>query len=397
MMLRFPKPIPGLLQTALALLMLLLSGCIEEELLTEHGQSSGVGGGSVNGLGVLANMLEQSDWKVSAWMMLSPKLERADVIVWAPDDFSAPPEEVQYWLDDWLFQSGKTLVFIGRDYDAAPGYWAEAVKLAPAESKAWYGDQELQAINDQNAQAITTLTNDHAPDWFTLDPSQPETQVRKLGGPWARGVDPKKASVWRRTRLIPDTENLEEASLQTLLTDGGGDPLVSQVTITSWEGSIPSRAIYIENGSFLLNAALVNRENRKLAAKLVEQLGPPGRVVFLESGPGGPSIHDRDPTPTPPSGLALLGVWPIGATLAQLGLLGLVVALVRWPILGVPRRLPAESLTDFSEHVSALGRLLAATKDNTYAYSLIQKFRHKLIDSRTSPPAAPPGPPSKPA
>lgn len=383
---------------ALAAALLLLSGCVQEELRTEHGQSSGVGGGSVNGLGVLANMLEQADWKVSAWMMLSPKLERADVIVWAPDDFEAPSEDVQYWLDNWLYEPGKTLVYIGRDYDAAPAYWAEAVKLAPAESKAWYGDKELQAINEQNAQTPTKLSNEEAPGWFRLDPTQPEARVSKLGGPWARGVDAKQASIWRRTRLIPVTENLgEEVSIKPLLTDGGGDSLVVEATIPTREGATPARMIFIENGSFLVNAALVNKENRKLSARLIERLGTPGRVVFLESGRGGPSIHDQDPTPTPPSGLALLGVWPIGATLAQLGLLGLVVAMVRWPILGVPRRLPAESLTDFSEHVSALGRLLAATKDRSYAYSLIQKFRHKLSDTPNSPPAAPPGPPNQPA
>ncbi len=46
-----------------------------------------------------------------------------------------------------------------------------------------------------------------------------------------------------------------------------------------------SQLLVVANGSFLLNAMLVNHEHRKLAGKLVDAIGPGGRdVVFLESG-----------------------------------------------------------------------------------------------------------------
>ena len=46
-----------------------------------------------------------------------------------------------------------------------------------------------------------------------------------------------------------------------------------------------SQLLVVSNGSFLLNAMLVNHEHRKLAGKLIDTIGPGGRdVVFLESG-----------------------------------------------------------------------------------------------------------------
>ena len=127
-----------------------------------------------------------------------------------------------------------------------------------------------------------------------------------------------------------------------------------------------SQLLVVSNGSFLLNATLVNHEHRKLAGKLVDTIGPKAcDVVFLESGElktaqppgpnpaGGPSpspfgsspdeqarptrqqaagneplIRRTDPVPEMPNGLELFLQWPtnwIGLHFALVGILFLLL------------------------------------------------------------------------
>ena len=77
--------------------------------------------------------------------------------------------------------------------------------------------------------------------------------------------------------------------------------MVFRVTDDKW-GDGENQIIVVTNGSLVLNYPLVNHENRKLAAKLIEQCGKPDKVVFVESEPGGPTVLDKEPTggfPTP--------------------------------------------------------------------------------------------------
>jgi hypothetical protein len=104
----------------------------------------------------------------------------------------------------------------------------------------------------------------------------------------------------------------------------------------------------------------VNHENRKLAGKLIEAVGEPVEVVFLESGPGGPPI---DPPYTDNSLWTLFQAWPLGAILLQLAAVGVIFCFARWPIFGRPKQPPPESTADFAKHVAAVGQLLARTKE----------------------------------
>ena len=191
-----------------------------------------------------------------------------------------------------------------------------------------------------------------------------------------------KIGIERNSGIVPD-----EAA-EVLLATGSGDPLVSETVFQwfdeeydqewqDWEDTYmkPSKLIVVENGSFLLNLPLVNHEHRKIAGKLVDHVGPPSkRVVFLQSYAGGPPVRDADPTQGP-SGLALFGIWPLSGILAHLALLGLVYAAARWPIFGVPKEIPPDSLTDFSAHVSALGQLLQETRNSAYARTTLLNYR----------------------
>jgi hypothetical protein len=367
-------PLRGKQKSAFCLLLLLglLSGCHEKDIRTVYGMRSGYGVKSVNGTSVFGQMLDDAGHRVRSWQLLSPSLEAADVIVWFPDESGPPSPDVVAWFDDWLQYSygDKTLIYVGRAYDAEKLYWARTQALAPARLKGQYSQKLAQAPRESLAGRNKPTAGD-AEGWFSISLPKRAKRVAKLGGPWSKGIDAKKTTIEHSQVISP------EEGFGILLDDGSGHPLVSKWTYEAdeveWTEN-DSRLIVIENGSFLLNAALVNHENRKLAGRLIAELGEGGKkVVFLESN-ANPTISDTDPSNSPPTGLELFRIWPIGAVLAQVAALGLVFALARFPIFGVPRRLERPSLTDFGKHVAALGRLLAATRDRAYADGLLKKY-----------------------
>ena len=122
------------------------------------------------------------------------------------------------------------------------------------------------------------------------------------------------------------------------------------------------------NGSLVLNGPLVNHEHRKLAGMLVGQVGPPRKtVVFLESGPGGPPIANKDPRLTFPGPMEIFHVWPANWILLHLLVLGVLLCFFRYPLFGRPREPKPEATSDFGKHIDALASLLSRTGDLTYA------------------------------
>ncbi|MEM6798286.1 MAG: hypothetical protein AAF589_02115 [Planctomycetota bacterium] len=378
---------------ALAALAMLSAGCSVPDYLNEvYGMRSRGGADSVNGTAVLAEMFEAAGHDVRSWRLMSPSLEKADVIVWFPDDFETPSADAIVWLEEWLFynDSAKTLIFVSRDYDAGELYWRSAKPMSPAPQQPEFAKRLGSSKASFAQQRGSAPAGELCSDWFTLDRRNPKRKVKGLAGPWASGVDASKAAIEHRRFVQPG----DEADI--LLADGKGHALVSEVIYefedNYWNNPAPdagdSRIIVVENGSFLLNAALINHEHRKLAGKLVDHVGQPELdVVFLESD-ASPLVQDEDPSEGPPTGFRLFGVWPIGGVLAQLAALGLVFAAARWPIFGVPRKLDQPSLTDFGRHVTALGRLLAATRDRAYAYAQLRAYFQAGAGEENHPAAA---------
>ena len=385
-----PPPVkpqgPQTLLIALTAGAILLAGC-GTNINTTYGRRSGGGAASVNGTAVLGEMFKKSGHDVHSWTSLSPSLSEADVIVWAPDDFDPPSARTQAWLNDWLRTSWdkKTLIYIGRDFDAAENYWAFAEQVAPTDQKREVSRRRTIAKNRHLKKRAFLCKTVEWPGWFSIDTTTPPQSITTLSGPWAKGINTDKIQIERHSQLIPKENS------RTLLADGNGSPLVSEIPFSGggqldWEKwdaenvSDPSRLIVVENGSFLLNLPLVNHEHRKLAGNLVAEIGQPKKqVVFLQSHPGGPEVHDSDPSEQPPSGFDLFTVWPLNGVLVHLAALGFVFALARWPIFGLPRRLPPAALTDFGHHVTALGELMAKKGDNEQAHTMLKNYRHTVL------------------
>jgi hypothetical protein len=354
---------PNLWQV-LAVSIVLVAGC-RPVLETGYGRREDPGyAKSVNGTAVLGEMMRQRGHQLFSWPRLSPHLaQRADTIVWFPDDTEPPSKDVQHWLEDWLnIQPGRTLVYVLRDFDAELQYWDAVHGAAPADQQRLIAKQRTHALNAQDRGRIAAPTH-HA--WFHTDEVRRARIVRELNGHsrWLKGIDVAKTHIEVNARL-----HVRPEAVPVLGSDAG--VLVSQQILGR------GQLILVANGSFLLNLPLVNHEHRKLAGRLIDVLGPGIRnVAFLESSPGGPPIEKDAPQAGPPSGLALFGVWPLNWILGHLVALGMLYAFSRWPIFG-PARIPApEPASDFGRHVAALAEHLRRTGDEAYAQTQVERFR----------------------
>ena len=376
---------------AIAAVLLIIVGVVlawrrDETLPTIYGKRrGGEATRSVNGTAVLADLFRKAGFRVTTMTRFSPRLNKYHVIVWFPDDFEPPDKDHREFLESWLKESGNTLVYVGRDYDAAMDYWNHIARDAPPEYQQEILRRQSEARADWEAQRSRMPTNEYA-RWFTVRRDEKARRAEELSGPWTEGIDAKQVNLHLEGRLaLPDygdAHTLDDSEppdgIDTLLASAG-EALVFRLTNDvddedeNWVGG---QIIVVNNGSFLLNYPLVNHEHRKLAAKLIEECGEAGdKVVFVESEAGGPKIVEKEPTGNMPTALELLKVWPLNAILLHVAVLGLVLCLARSPIFGRPRELAVDSPSDFGKHVAALGKLLAQTKDRNYAHARLMQYR----------------------
>lgn len=345
----------------------LFVGC-SHQIEGKYGERTGPGAGvSVNGTAVLGKMFEEAGHRVSSWDVLSPRLmNKADCIVWFPDDFEPPETKVREWLEEWLAGDwDRTLIYVGRDFDAEPWYWEHVLPDAP-EDKVEAIRHRLLVTQKRYERDREKLPTSEDCDWFALDSKPPLRQVRSLEGDsaWVEGIDAAKLEIELRSRLSPP-------KTAEVLLKSGDDVLVSR------EDKDDSRLIVVANGSFLLNLPLVNHEHRKLAAKLIAEIGPEKRrVVFLESRAGGPPIRDDDASAAR-TGMEVFTIWPTNWILLHLAILGILFCFSRWPIFGRPWEPPTADAADFGRHVDALADLLRRSHDRDYAESRVLNYRQK--------------------
>ncbi len=359
---------------------LLAAGC-DEDLNTIYGQRQGFGGGSVNGTAVFAEMFEKAGHTVVSMRQLSPRLrKRAEVIVWAPDNFDPPSDEVRDWLEKWLAEgNGRTLIYVGRDFNAAPWYWEKVAPKAPAALQPEIARRRQLAQMFYDIERSTTTPVQSCP-WFTIDRSNKPHSVQGLEGgaqlegdaQWTGAIDGSKLDVRLHGRIVP-------ASDAVVLLKSKNDVLVSSRPIGK------GRLIVVANGSMVLNGPLVNHEHRKLAGMLVGEIHPPRKtVVFLESRSGGPPIVNKDPRLAFPGPMEIFHVWPANWIFLHLLALGVLFCFFRFPLFGRPREPKPESTSDFGKHIDALASLLARTRDYAYAtarLAIYQQTKERVKES----------------
>ena len=415
------------------------AGCLEQPLIDEYGKrtTTTFEPQSVAGTKVLAMMFEQAGHQVSTREVLSPRLNNFQTLVWFPDDILPPSLAERAYLENWLRESpGRTVVYVGRDFDAASHYW-RIIRAQQSKADMRVVDRRLNESIQRHLRLRGGLAPEEYVTWFNLRTDQPVYRAQHLQGPWAEGVDGAATeidlltrfdvptpealarhkakptvrpatTVWRagafrpaprqrRAATAPGNSgspslNTAQASVMDVISDARfdvllatdrGDPLVTRCGGLPNFASASSRAaesqlLVVTNGSFLVNVGLVNHEHRKLAARLIEQCGPPGSVAFLESSAGGIEIRQMESEQPKANGFELFQVFPLNVILLHLIAAGIVVCFVRLPIFGRPKKLLPESTTDFQKHLVAAGELLSWSQDSEFARDKIEIYRQKV-------------------
>lgn len=351
----------------LPLLLLGLAGC-GGTVDTSYGRSHSR---SVNGTGAFAGLFRAGGHEVRTAYRLTDELsDWADVIVRFSPLPGPPPREEAQWYDAWLDGgTGNRLVYVPRDYDAAPEYWSRALAglpgAAPPRLRERIESARAEAVGWEN-HLPSHATAVAPPDrWFAAEGGAAARVCGRLSGPWAQGVEPSRAGLTRHETL---------KSKGAVLLEGDGKPLV-----LSLERDDGSRALVVASGTFLLNLPMVEPARAPLAKRVIDwscfddetesAATRPRRVAFVE---GSFVTGDRSAGPSP---LDLLQVAPIGRVAAQLLALGLVGCLARAPRLGRPRPTEPSGADRPVAHAEALGALLARTRQSREAASILDAYR----------------------
>ncbi len=421
-----------------ALCLCAAAGCSRpaQKLTTDYGRRRGDAASSVNGLSVLASMFESAGHRVNSRSNAGSGIGELNVIVWAPNTFTPPTKEERRLIEAWLREkSGRTFVYIGRDFDAAPAYWSQVRNQAkPADFTT--AAREAAFAESAHDTARTAMPTSEDAKWFVVHRNRPRTRVANFAGDWSTDIDAAQANIVLQGQLdlpsknaaadhkaeakadedanhesddeLSDKEAAEDEPKEeseanaadaeseaddydedmdlyfdVLLaalppgetsdaSDDGevvaGAPLVTRVSSAPWGDS---QLIVITNGSFLLNLPLVNHQHRKLAGRLIEGCGEPGRVVIWEADSfRAVSGGDDD--------WSILKTWPLNFIMPHMAVLGMLYLLWRFPIFGLAHTLRPAPTSDFGKHIDALGKLTAATGDAGYAQRKLAEYRERV-------------------
>ena len=340
------------------------------DIETVYGYRAAMDGrSSVNGTAVFAEMFEQAGHRVFSRGTLSPKLkQRAECIAWFPDRFEPPSADTCRWLEEWLQeQPERTLIYVGRDFDAAIYYWEHIKPNVPKNQRVEIQRRLSEAKKEFDSDRVAAGPAATVPpldsEWFTFESKPKHRKVRSLESSeaWCDGIDAAKLEIELHGRMKPGDD-------ATVLLESQGDMLVSRQAVGE------SRLFVVANGSFLLNLPLVNHEHRRLAGKFVEQIGPaPQTVVFLESSWRDPPIVSSDGT-SGGSSAEIFCIWPTNWILIQLAAVGIIFCFWKVPVFGPTRRRQQQSLSDFGRHIDAVGELLELSGDEVFAHERLQQY-----------------------
>lgn len=365
-----PRPAPRSLPLVALAAVLGVAGC-SDEVETEYGRATGR---SINGTNAFADLLRQRGHTIRPAVRYTESLgEWARVIVrFAPHPGPPDPAEA-LWLREWLDGGAdRRLVYVVRDYTADAEFWARMLAALPADAPRADRDR-LQARLDASRQATPTpprpkVATEEGREWFATEPVDPKQPAAvavagRLEGPWAEGVDAGAAALPVRESIRAEEDD------PVLLADDGRDLVVALAFRD--EPAEGGDALIVANAAFLLNAGLLNRARRPLAARAADWLGDaPANVAFVE---GSYVLHEGADSNVSP--FHLLAVSPFNWVTAHLGAFGILLCLALAASIGRPRPEPPDSTERPSAHPIALGALLARTRQVAVAEDLIATYR----------------------
>lgn len=386
---------------------------------------------SLNGLGVFRKMWESTGAKCLTPKKLSPRLESMDVIVLVGQSFSPPGRAARDWLEQWLSRdSGRTVVYFGRDFNADVYYRTRTLDVLPVDEKK-QGQRFLakRKASDFSSQ-VRQISESTFCRWFYMDIDTNRRSFKRFTGPWASGLDelegewpvgvtllPPRSGNWNKRKpswltappatnplapassfadredtdatIVRSTWEVDEldtdekwaaeleaaASAEVLLASDDDTPLVYSLSDSEFAGS---KILIVANGAPMLNGSLVDPLHQRIGEQIVEYCGPANRVALVAYDQLGFLITNTAEQDASAVGLELFTVWPMSAITMTATFLGIVICAYLMPILGRAQPLRRPSVTDFGMHVESLGQMMMQTQDVNYAKTTIEEYFRKV-------------------
>ncbi len=342
-----------------------------------YAESHGRAGQNIAGTKLLADTFRQHGAEVTSSRLFGQLVAQANVVVWCPSSGRLPQSATCQLFEEWFTRSpGRTIVWVGRDYDSTLAYWRRCYDEAAADPSAPAEEQlkirrylaRAQSAHAKNNGAPTGVgmprPSQEVCDWFELQLNRQPRDAMSLKGPWSPLLQGVKYPPRVTNRLTP-VDFAPEHETQLLADDE--DVLIFELTKRHWNGG---RLILVANASMFLNLPLVQKQNQDLADQLVRGCPNSGRVVFLHTS--------RDPHFVKGAEthflLRLLVTDPFRWIFMHLSVLGLVLCMTMFPRLGRPNARGDAHESDFGRHVLALGRILASVADKEHAFALRRKY-----------------------
>ncbi len=362
-----------------------LGGC-RQELKTGYGRAYGSDySTSVNGTVVFQEMVKAAGHKVDRYRKISPRWENYQTVVWFPDGFAPPPQDVIDKIEEWLATGfDRTLVLVARDFDASIVYWDRLKVKSDSGIEESLDRGYAEAVTSHlSAKYFEELEKEDC-DWYNLV-NHPFARATELDGTLAEGIDDQAAAVYYSALPLPgdviDSGEFGDYQVEVLLTVDG-IPMVYSLQKEFW--STGSRIILVGNGSFLLNLPLANEQNRMLANNLIGKMDEPQfvpeDVLFIESTEK-IAISEHD-SPEVHSKWSWITREPLRYIVPNVLFWCLLACFVYFPIFGRPRKTKTASTANFGDHIQALGQLIRKAKRPDIPKSWIDEYRRRTPHSK---------------
>jgi hypothetical protein len=370
---------------------------------------------SLNGFGLLTQLLRQRGHQVARTKILTRQIENADVLFWIHQGAKLPDDQAVELLDDWMDRGGR-VVFLGNDYDATLDYW-RAVYLASGqgdrELARWVYRNQLRQELDFSIDPLEFVLSEErrylagqSNRWMTVVGEEPpqigswtgaaDEDAWQLGLWEPEGVGPSEGEaapplIWVRTWLRPASDG---ARVVADVAKGDRRVPVMWIEQTAGRAGRPGRDLWvISSPIFLNNFGILQAKNEKLREEFLDQMSPYPRILFLETGPG-PVLLSTTPDDRIDRPWAWMSQPPFPLFALHAMLLAVVFCFARFPVFGRAKRVEFRPRNDFGQHLVEVGRLLRSRKLEAFAREKLQQYRHvtgRVHRRRSGPPPEPPG------
>ncbi len=384
-------------------------------LATHYGDSSGRNGEqSLNGFGAFRQAFKNAGFEHRDVSRLSNRVLKNDVLVWTPSNHRSFDPQVTRWLEQWLAQGDRTLVFVIPDSGSEADYWLDASKLAPPEQRLEYRRRAARSIN-QRMQWRLNRSTPVSNGWFVGTPLPQSHTIEQLGGSWAGAIGeeldgshsytvewaiepdangtsapPTTAAAANQNStgpVSPQSNNPPNSSItstpvsmQPRLQDQSGTVIVAEMQSKQWSGS---QIIVVGGGSLLTNYAFTKPFPRSLADQIVSvavksTTSSTPRAGFISIDAQSLPVSESKPGVPKASGWELLTTWPMSLVTVHAALLGLVICLMLLPSLGRARHVRYHAKGNFGDHLDAVATLMNRAGGEGFARHRISEYMRRI-------------------